>query len=176
MERLNAASLVKANLKDLFKANLAPGEAYIQFQLTADLTALLSIKQVEGSAIVTADKITPMPSMPEWVIGIMSDRDRVFCVFDLAQLLNLPSQLIAPRQYQIILLKTNSEQPIFIGFAVAYIQGIVRLTAEEIKSRSDAFPEQIIPYLCGSIQQQNNFIAILEFDRIFKTLTLCGRS
>ncbi|MGF1541456.1 MAG: chemotaxis protein CheW, partial [Pleurocapsa sp.] len=87
----SAASRIQANLQELFQANLAPGDAYIRFQLTSDMTALISMEQVQESLVIEAEKITPLPCMPESIIGIMNSRDRVFCVFDLAQLLSLNS-------------------------------------------------------------------------------------
>ncbi len=167
----SAASRVQANVKDLFKGKLAPGNPYIKLQLTSDITALLSMEQVQGSLIVEAEQITPLPMMPKSVIGIMGSRDRVFCVFDLAQLLTLSSELIAPRQYQIIVVQTTSENPIYMGFAVTQLQGIVRLTAEQIQLSLTAFPSQIAPYLCGGIQEEDNMIPVLEFNRISAALT-----
>ena len=167
----SAASRVQANVKDLFKGKLAPGDPYIKLQLTSDITALLSMEQVQGSLIVEAEQITPLPMMPESVIGIMGSRDRVFCIFDLAQLLTLPSELIAPRQYQIIIVQTTSEEPIYMGFAVTQLQGIVRLKTEQIQSSVNAFPSQIAPYLCGGIKEEENMIPVLEFNRISEALT-----
>lgn len=167
----SAASRIQANLQDLFKANLAPGDSYIQFQLTSDMTALLSMKQVQESLVVEAEKITPLPNMPEFVVGIMGSRDRVFCLFDLALLLTLPSQLIAPRQYQIIVLQTTSEQPIYIGLAVTRLQGIVRLTTEQIQSSLAAFPANLAPYLCGAVQEEETIIPVLDFNLILETVT-----
>lgn len=166
----SAASRVQANVQDLFKGRLAPGHAYIKLQLTSEITALLSMEQVQGSLIVEAEQITPLPMMPKSVIGIMGSRDRVFCVFDLAQLLTLSSEIIAPRQYQIIVLQTTSEDPIYMGFAVTQLQGIVRLTAEQIQSSLNAFPSQIAPYLSGGIKEEENMIPVLEFNRILQAL------
>ena len=167
----SAASRIQANLQELFKANLAPGDAYIRFQLTSDMTALLSMEQVQESLLVEAEKITPLSDMPESVIGIMNSRDRVFCVFDLAQLLALPSRLISLRQYQIIVLQTISKQPIYMGLAVTSIQGIVRLPIEQIQSSLDAFPSNIAPYLWGAVNEEETMIPILEFNLISKALT-----
>lgn len=171
MTTSSPVSRIQDSLQELFKANLAPGDAYIRFQLTSDMTALLSMKQVQESLIVEAEKITTLPSMPESVIGIMSSRDRVFCVFDLAQLLELPSQLIAPRQYQIIVLQTTSEPAIHIGLAVNCLQGIVRLPTEKIQSSLDAFPYNIASYLCGAVKEEETMIPILEFNRISTALS-----
>ena len=171
MTTSSAASRIQANLQDLFKANLAPGDAYIRFQLTSDMTALLSMKQVQESLVVEAEKINPLPSMPESVIGIMSSRDRVFCVFDLAQLLALPSRLISPRQYQIIVLQTTSEQPIYIGLAVTRLQGIVRLTTAQIQSSLATFPANLAPYLFGALKEEEKMIPVLAFNPILETVT-----
>ncbi len=171
MATSSAASRIQANLQDLFKANLAPGNAYIRFQLTSDMTALLSMEQVQESLVVGAEKITPLPSMPESVIGIMSSRERVFCVFDLAQLLTLPRNLIDPRQYQIIVLQTIGESPIYLGLAVTNIQGIMRLPTEKIQPSIDAFSANIAPYIYGAVQEEETMIPVLEFDRIAKALT-----
>ncbi len=171
MTASSPAARIQAHLQELFKADLAPGDAYIRFQLTSDMTALLSTKQVQESLLVEAEKITPLPSMPESVIGIMSSRERVFCVFALAQLLTLPSRLISPRQYQIIVLQTTSEPPIYIGLAVTRLQGILRLPPEQIQSSLDAFPSNIAPYLCGVVQQEEAIIPVLDFNGISEALT-----
>lgn len=171
MATSSAASRIQANLQELFKANLAPGDAYIRFQLTSDMSALLSMEQVQESLVVEAEKITPLPNMPESLIGIMSSRDRVFCVFDLAQFLALPTGSIAPRQYQIIVLQTTAESPIYLGLAVANLQGIVRLTTEQIQLYLDAFPANMTPYLCGVVQQEETMIPVLAINRISEALS-----
>lgn len=171
MKKFNAAAKVKASLQDdLFRTNTSSGEAYIRFQLTKELPALLSMKQVQGSMVVPADKITFMPSMPTSTIGIIGSRDRVFCVFDLAQLLGFPSELTSPRQYQIITLQTATKKPIHLGFAVTRLQSIVRLTTEQISLSLDAFPSQIIPYLGGAVLEEKIRIPVLEFECISRSL------
>lgn len=175
MKTRSTASKIQANFQELFETNSASGDVYIRFQLTSNITALLSMMQVQESLVVEAEKITPMPSMPESVIGIMSSRSRVFCVFDLPQLLKLSSQLIAPQQYQIIVLQTTGEKPIYVGFAVNRLQGIMRLTSEQIMpflaDFSADFSLDIAPYVCGAVSENENIIPILEFNSISQALT-----
>ena len=169
MPTSSAASRIQANLQDLFKANLSPGDSYIRFQLTSNMTALLSMKQVQESLVVDVSKITTLPSMPESVIGIMNSRNHVFCVFDLAQLLGLPSSLGSPRQYQVIVLQTTNEQPIYLGLAVSHIQGMSRISADKIQSSTAAF--SISSYLYGVVQQQELAIPILNLPSILETIS-----
>ena len=172
MQTSSAASRVRENINELFEAQLAPGDAYIKFQLTLDITALLSMEQVQESSIVEAEQITPLPSMPKSCIGMMNSRDRVFCIFDLAELLSLPSKSVAPRQYQIIILQTKSQQPIYIGLAVSELQGILRRSLEQFQLPPlDTFAANLIPFLKGAVVEEKKIIPVLEFDRILQTLT-----
>lgn len=171
MSTSSAASRIQANLQELFEGKLASGDAYIKFQLTPEVTALLSMTQVQESLIVEAAKITSLPSMPKSTIGMMNSRDRVFCIFDLAQLLTLSAELIGSRQYQIIVLKTINEPAIFVGFAVSQIQGIVRLSAEKIKSSWDDAPANLVSLVNGFVQEGESMMPIIELNNILKTLT-----
>ena len=171
MSTYSPAERIRANIQDLFQANLAPGDPYIRFKLTSDITALLSMDRVQNSIIIDADKITPIPGMPESVIGIMSSRDRVFCVFDLARLLEITSETVARRQYQILILQTDIEPHVNIGLAVTELQGILRKTSAEIQSVPSNVNASLTPYLKGAVIEQQEIIPILEFDYILQTLT-----
>ena len=168
MQTSSAASRIQANLQDLFKANLSPGESHIRFQLTSEITALLSMEQVQESLVVNADKITALPTMPESVIGVMSSRNRVFCVFDLAQLLDLPSPLGSPRTYQVVVLQTTGESPIYIGFAVARLQGIVRISENKIQSATKN--SELTSYIYGEAIVEEVAFPILAINRILKVV------
>ena len=172
----SAASKVQANLQELFKGKLAPGDAYIKFQLTAKITALLSMQQVQESLIVDAENITSLPAMPSSVIGMMSRSDKVFCIFDLAQLLSLNSSLVNPRRYQILVLESKSEPLIQIGLAVSNLQGIIRILSHQLKSFSAISSGELTPYLTGVIEENEQEIPVLKFESIWETLTTLDRS
>ncbi len=165
------ASKLHENVQGFFEVNLAPGDAYLRFKLTSDLTALLSMEQVEESLVVENTLITPVPNVAKTVIGMVSSRDHVFCVFDLAQSLGLSADGIAPQQYQIIVMRTNDEQPLYIGLAVNRLHGIVRYTKEQIQASLQAISPQIEPYLCGAVQQDNALWPVLDCNRISTALT-----
>jgi positive phototaxis protein PixI len=170
MSTSSPASRIQANLQELFEGKIASGDAYIKFKLTSKITALLSMNQVQESLIVEAAKITPLPSMPKSTIGMMNSRDRVFCIFDLAQLLNLPTVLITPNQYQIIVLQTTGESSIPVGLAVMGLQGIIRLTSKQISSaNSDVVNSSVAPFVSGVVQQETTMM-VLELANIVQAL------
>lgn len=169
MSASSPASRIQANLQELFQKNSGSGDPYIKFQLTSEVTALLSMERVQETLIIEAGQITPLPSMPQSVIGITNSHDRVFCVFDLARLLSLPYSSLPPRQYQIIVLQSTSQTPIHLGLAVTNIQGIMRLTSEQISSSTDAVSAKLISYVSGIVT--SGTIPVLEFERIFDSIT-----
>ena len=164
-----AASRVQDKLNDLFESKLTPGKAYIKFQLASNITALLSMDRVEESMIVEADKLTALPGMPKSAIGIMSSRDRVFCVFDMAQLLGLPSNLNNVGQYQIILFQAGLAAT-SVGFAVGQLQGIQRLSVDNIELPRQDIAAKFNACVSGVIRG-DRAIPILELSHILKTLT-----
>jgi twitching motility protein PilI len=171
-------------LPQLFQAISPEGKAYLRFQLTADIAAAISMEQVQESLLVPSEHITPLPNLPEAVIGIISARDRVFCVFDLAQLLMLPSTLISARQYHTIVVRVNAdnlpvdsfqsdnnrvlldERELFLGIAVDRIQGIVRFTADKLQSPDRDLPAQLTPYLCGAVIENDDRLLVLDIESI----------
>ncbi|MEM8828018.1 MAG: chemotaxis protein CheW [Cyanobacteria bacterium P01_G01_bin.19] len=171
MQTFSAAAKVQSNLSELFQSKLAPGDAYVKFQLTSGITAFLSMQQVKESLIVDVAQITPLPNMPEFAIGIINSRDRVFCIFDLSLLLKVSTESINSRQQQIIVFQTTGDPGIYVGLAVAQLQGIIRISQEDIQPYVDDADSAITPYISGSIVQEETSIPILSFERILQSLT-----
>jgi positive phototaxis protein PixI len=169
-------------LPHLFESSLPEGDAYLRFQLIADLTVSISMAQVQESLLVDVGNITPLPNMSESVIGMMSSHDRVFCVIDLAQLLLLPSTLISARKYHIVVVKvpdlrvadikidspqeTLRERELYLGFAVNYIQGITRIISGKIQSPRHNFPICLTDYIHGAVIESEQQLLILNIEAI----------
>lgn len=170
MSASSAAARIQANLQELFQSKSTSGTPHIKFQLTSEIVALLSMERVQETLIVDAEQITLLPSMPTSALGIVNSRDRVFCVFDLAQLLDFPARLTTPRRYQVIVLQTTGSTPIQIGFTVDNLQGIVRLSPEQIRATSDAIADNIKSCTFGEVSTEQGIIPILAFERIVNSI------
>ena len=169
MEIKSTAAKIQANLQELFEAKITSGDTYIRFRLNQNFLALLSMEQVEESLLVEAERITPLPGMPGSTVGIMSSRDRVFCVFDLAQTMKLPSTISTPRQYQVIVVRTQSENTNFIGSAVDRFLGMNRLAQEQMTASTNAFPKQLSSFLTGATSEESP-IPILNLPQIITAI------
>lgn len=169
MENKSTAAKIQENLQELFEAQTVAGENYIRFQLNQEVSALLQMERVEESLIVDAEQVTPLPGMPSTAIGMMSTRDRVFCLFDLAQILELPSALMAPRQYQVIVVRLQAENSPYVGLAVNRLLGMNRLTQEQISSSTDAISPNLEDFLAGTTQGEDS-TPILDLSQIINAI------
>lgn len=165
-------------LPQLFQTHQLPGDVYLRLQLTAEITALLSVEQVKESILTNAEQITPLPNLSDAVIGMMSSRNQVFCVIDLAQMLGFPSVTIAARRYHVIVLRlsptlteSSPESESLLGIAVDRILGIARLTSDKLQSPMADFPASLTPYLRGCLLDGERQAFVLDLRSIGSTLT-----
>ncbi len=157
-------------LPQMFQATELPGQPYLRFQLGAESKALLSMEHVRESLLVPAGKITPLPNMPEAVMGLMSSRERVFCALDLDMLLGLRSSPVYSRQYQIVVLRVpqsglqqfSSEQDLLLGMAVSSILGITRLISENLQLPRKDFASNLKSYLQGYVVEKEERLLVLD--------------
>ncbi|MEL6494055.1 MAG: chemotaxis protein CheW [Cyanobacteria bacterium J06623_7] len=172
MSKPSPVAKIQANLQELFESKARSGDAYVKFEIVPEFSALLSMSQVQKSLIVEAEKITPLPSMPEAVIGIMSSAERVFCVFDLAQMLSLTSSLVYAQKYQIILLKSVAPPSFYIGFAIANFRGVSRIVNQQIRRlEPQMFPTSMTNFIEGIVEIDDELIPVLGFEQILSYLT-----
>jgi positive phototaxis protein PixI len=167
-------------LPQLFQESSPAGKAYLRFQLTPEIAAAISMEQVQESLLVPSEKISPLPNLPEAVIGIMSARDRIFCVVDLAQLVGLPSTSISARQYHTIVVRVAAsqsgngsllaeEREFLLGIAVDRIQGLVRFDDDKIQPPDRDCSTQLAPYLCGTVIEDDDRLLVLDVESIAKS-------
>ena len=169
-------------LPQLFQEPEFQGNPYLRFSLNAQLSALILMEKVKESLSVSAEKITPIPSLPSFVMGLMSSRDSVFLVVDLAQLIGLSPLSTYLRQYNVIVLDLSSfldsSQNLLVGFAVNRIQGVNRFLPEQIAGGVNLneslitkhLPKNSKEYFSSQCQGKDGELMILELSKIFRTL------
>jgi positive phototaxis protein PixI len=160
-------------LPQLFQPLDLTGDPYLRFQLTPEIPALLSMERVQEALLVPAQGISPLPNLPAFTIGMMSARDRVFCVVDLGQLLGFPSLLANPRNYQIIVINFRSlgtesgdVSEKSLGLAVLKVSGVARFETKPLPLLAENCPTYLEPYLLGSLTEKNRQIFVLNPESI----------
>lgn len=160
-------------LPQLFQPVAVSGDLYLRFQLTPEIPALLSMERVQEALLVPASAISPLPNLPDFTIGIMHARDRVFCVVDLGQLLGLPSMPTHLQDYQVVvinLLATETEEidtaglsaGKYLGLAVRRVSGVARFETEKLQTPGAEFPACLQLYQMGCLVAADERVLVLD--------------
>lgn len=151
------------------------GEAYLRFQLTPTILGVLSMEQVQESLVVSSEKITPLPNMPESIIGLTNTHNCVFCVVDLANLLNLPLSELSTQTYHIIVVRLsldNSPREWLLGLSVHRILGLTRLSSNCFDPPTEKIPKHLIPFLSGYFYENEQLMLALDLKSIINACPL----
>ena len=150
------------------------GDAYLKFQLSPHLSAVLSMKHIQEVLLLPSQRITSMPSMPACVLGLTHRRSRVLWVVDLAQLLGMVHQQTSIQQNNLIIVQVGS---VPLGFVVHHVEGMTWFSADVIQSPIGQINASIVPYLRGYIlqtqEQQQEAVLVLDTEAIAQSAILC---
>lgn len=166
-------------LPQLFQATQLPGQPYLRFVLTDGVGALVPMGAVQESLMVPAEQVTTLPNMTRPVLGLMSSREKVFCLVNLGQMLGYPSMMASLRRYPVIVVRVPSSQyqeqskdEALLGLAVSQIQGVVRLETHQLQAKTELCPENLAPYVIGSSQPDGQLAYILDAYALSKAPSL----
>lgn len=139
------------------------GDTYVKFQVNLHTSAILSMEYVQEVIIVSVDRITPIPNMPECIIGLLNRRNRVLWVIDLAQLLNLQPVDTNVQQYHIIIIRVGQ---VPLALIVQEVKGVTRFVADCIQSPVALDASNLTPYINGYILEQQETLLVMNAEAI----------
>jgi positive phototaxis protein PixI len=172
MQTATPLGRVQTLLPQLFQVEQVNGEAVLKCALTEDISALLTLEQVQVALVVPVQQITAMPNLPEWGVGLMHAQGQVFMVIDLPQVLGLPMVTATSQQYHIVVVRGRcNQQDISVGLIVNRIHGLLQVQAEDILSPGNEFLPQFQPYLQGRLFWEDKQLMVLDVDAIVTSLT-----
>lgn len=124
-------------LPQLFNPLQSPGRLYLRCTI-GENSALIEVTGIDECLLLEAERITPIPQMPPYVMGLMNSRQRVFFVIDLPQFFGFTPLPSSSRRYHILVTErtTSSHDSSFLGLAVNRIEGITRILLEELPQTS----------------------------------------
>ncbi|HEY9696041.1 MAG TPA: chemotaxis protein CheW [Trichocoleus sp.] len=151
------------------------GDAYLKFQLSPHLSAVMSMQHIQEVLLLSTQRVTPMPSMPACVLGLTHRRSRVLWIVDLAQLLGVAHRQTYVQQNSLIIVQIGT---VLLGFVVHQVESMAWFPPEAIQSPIGQVSASIVPYLRGYIlqthQQQQEAVLVLDTEAIAQSSILCG--
>ena len=139
------------------------GNAYLKLQLEFPILCVVLLEHIQEVLVMPIEQITFMPSMPDYVLGLMNRRGKVLWVIDLPHMLGLESLERDRQQYHIAIIKLGN---MLLGLAVQQVQGVKRLTEEEIESSLHNSVPHLIPYFKGCILQEEESLLVLNTEAL----------
>ena len=122
---------------------------------------------IEGvSEILRPQRLTRMPRVPNYVLGVMNLRGKVFPVIDLKRRLGLA---VAPHdtRTRVMVVETLGEQ---IGLVVDEVVEVLRAPVAAMEEAPSLTENVTRDYLRGVVARQERMILMLDLERILKPL------
>lgn len=139
------------------KAMEIKGEKYIVFFLDAELYAVSS-KQV--AEVFQPLAITPLPNIPEWMLGIANFRNEIISVINLQKIWKKHNLPVSPKAKLVVLRSEKDEAK--LAFTIDRFSEIVTLAEDNIQSVND----QNFPYIYGRTIHKSNSINIIDAEKL----------
>lgn len=146
---------------------------FLKFNLSSDMTALLPVGQLVAVLKIEAVKITAIPHLPPWVMGVYNWRGEVLWIVDTGHLLGVSSWQHQPRvstRYEILLLErksTEATERCLLGLWVKQVEGIELLSLDRIHSPVSV-SEMLVPFLRGYwLDSAGDMLTLLDGPAIF---------
>jgi purine-binding chemotaxis protein CheW len=116
--------------------------------------------------IVSLQPITPLPTMPPCVVGLMNLRGTVIPIIDLGEKLGFGATTFTPRTCAIVVMTRVDNVPTPIGVIADEVLDVVSLTRDDI-APPPAFGSPVnVSYLSGITRIDGHYVLVLDFTRI----------
>jgi purine-binding chemotaxis protein CheW len=112
-------------------------------------------------------KITPVPNVPDWVLGVANLRGEILSMVDLAAFFGIEN-LKRERGARMLVAKTSAED-MTLGLIVERVEGIRSLGADQMVKPGAPLNDQVTPYLAGVCEESGRLVGILDFDRVLQS-------
>lgn len=161
---MNSSALARLTKPNTNKKNL--GEAYLKFQLNQETSAVLSMSQAQEVFVLPVGRLTPMPNMPYYVLGLLNRRSKVLWVIDLAKMLGLPGDLTNVQHYNSVIINSGA---VSLGVIVQAVEGVMRLKSESIQPPIGQVSSGLVPYLRGCVLLDTEILLVLDVEAIIRS-------
>lgn len=158
---MNTSALARLAIQPQNPKNL--GDSYLKFQFGQQTPAVLSMRQAQEVVVVPVERLTPIPNMPAYVMGLLNRRSRVLWMIDLARMLGEPGVEINVQHYNIIIISDGKAS---FGVIVQAVEGVVRLTQESIQPPIGQVDLSLLPYLRGCVLQEQEILLVLDAEAL----------
>lgn len=108
--------------------------------------------------------VTPVPNVPDWVLGVANLRGDVVSMVDLRGFLGLEQVGYQPGS-RMVVVQSNRED-LTTAFIVDRVSGIRYLPVDRIGAPAAPIEDQVAPYLRGVYEHEEHLLVVLNLERL----------
>lgn len=106
--------------------------------------------------------VTPVPNVPDWVLGVANLRGEVISMVDLRTFLGMDGT--SHGQASRMLVARASEENVTTGLIVDHVSGIRYLSADRIVTPGALIEDRVAPYLRGVYEHDGRLVVVLNIE------------
>lgn len=122
--------------------------------------------------IISLQKITPVPQMPDYVKGVINLRGRVIPITDLRVKFGLKAELTERTCIVVVQVRAGADQAVQMGLIVDTVEEVANLGADHIEPPPDFGVRIDSTYLLGMAKVNGTVKTLLDIDRVFAPETV----
>ncbi len=122
----------------------------------------IDLSNVRG--ILKRPKITFVPSLPEWILGIINLRGRILPILDLKPILGLHEEGDSQNS-RIIAVEVEGQE---IGLLVDEVVETIEFPIKKIEPLCQSFPSEGKEYLKGLLRWEKKIVGLFNIERILE--------
>ncbi|ALC15837.1 CheW protein [Desulfuromonas soudanensis] len=146
------------------------GQARIEQYLSFNLgEGLFAVEVRRTKEILDYREPTKVPQTPDYMLGVINLRGAVVPVIDLRRKLGLPARDVSQATCIVVLEIARDEEVLTVGVVTDSVQEVLELGAEEIEPPPRIGSGLNIDYIRGMGKKGDNFIILLDANRIFSS-------
>jgi purine-binding chemotaxis protein CheW len=135
---------------------------YINLKIGTENFAIIVDKVLE---IIQLEKLTCVPNSPDFVLGILNFRGSIVPVIDMHKRFNVNT--VENIENMIVVVDiTNKDMNVLMGLLVDQVTNVIEFDYKSIRSVPDLGIKYNPEFLEGFIEDDNQFIMVLNIDRV----------
>ena len=143
-------------------------QSYVIFRLGGEGYALEVMRVQE---VLDVGALTQVPGGPKSLRGVLNLRGHVVPVYDLRVPFDLPADAKPGRAPSVLMVESNIGHAIQVtGLLVDRVSDVLEFTPEEVQPAPQLGLGKATPFVRGLIRHQDNFLLVLDVDRVFTAL------
>jgi chemotaxis signal transduction protein len=165
-----AAAVAPNQFAPSMDANVARAtERFLSFSLAGEVYAVALAGILETDRL---PRVTRVPGLPAWAIGVSNLRGAILPVVDLRRLLNL-EEAENPHEGRILVVRPSPSEPPVV-LVVDRLEGVALLAPNELHPAPVWLDGKILPYLEGIGSFKGRLVNVLDLGRLFAATGVTG--